>query len=108
MDWVTLEMNSLTLGDELLNVRSKKVLTSLSNNPTDSMPTSCSGSGEMKAAYRFFNNDKVLPNKIQEAHFESTISRISRHEVVLIPQDTTVLNFTGQQLRSDAVPTTKE
>jgi hypothetical protein len=33
---------------------------------------------------------------------------MSHHSVVLIPQDTTVLNFSGQQKRQDAGPTTKD
>jgi hypothetical protein len=33
---------------------------------------------------------------------------MSHHPVILIPQDTTVLNFSGQQKRSDAGPTTKD
>lgn len=37
MDWVREEMNSLELGDKRLNDRAKKVLISLSRNPTDSI-----------------------------------------------------------------------
>lgn len=62
----------------------------------------------MKAAYRFFGNNKSSFSKIQEAHFRSTISRMSEHKVVLIPQDTTLLNFTSQKSRKDTGPTVRE
>lgn len=44
----------------------------------------------------------------QETHFEATLARMSRHSVILIPQDTTILNFSTQYERKDAGPTTKD
>ena len=47
---------------------------------------------EMEAAYRFFDNDKVLPEKILQPHIEATRERISQAPVVLLVQDTTDLD----------------
>ena len=107
MDWIIEEFATLSLGDERLNKRAKRVMAQLSRNPTDSIPAACSGSAETKAAYRLFDNDNVIPEKIQEAHFDATLERMSQHPIILIPQDTTVLNFSTQYEREDAGPTTK-
>jgi hypothetical protein len=108
MDWIIDELATLSLGDERLNNRAKKLLAQLSRNPTDSIPVACQGAAETKAAYRFFANEQVVPEKIQEAHHEATIERMAQHSIVLIPQDTTVFNFSAQHERSDTGPTTKE
>ena len=107
MDWIAKELVNLSLGDKRLDDRAHKVLIYLSNNPTDSIPVACSGAAETKAAYRFFDNKHVTAEKIQEIHRKKTLNRMSKHDVVLIPQDTTVLNFSTQKERKDAGPTTK-
>ncbi len=108
MDWIIEELAKLSLGDERLNKRAKKILRQLSRNPTDSIPVACNGAAETKATYRFFDNDQVTSEKIQEAHLKATLSRMAEHPVVLIPQDTTVLIFNTQYERKDAGPTTKD
>ena len=107
MDWIIEELATLSLGDKRLNKRAQKILTQVSQNHTDSIPVACSGAAETKAAYRFFDNDQVTSEKIQETHAEATLTRMAQHPVVLIPQDTTVLSFNTQYERKDAGPTTK-
>ena len=107
MDWITEELAGLSLGDKRLDKRACNLLTQLSHNPTDSIPVACSGAGETKAAYRFFDNKHVSAKEIQDTHCEATLTRMAQHKVVLIPQDTTVLNFSKQYMRRDAGPTTK-
>lgn len=108
MNWVIEELAGLSLGDERLNKRAKRIVSQLSHNPTDSIPVACRGAAETKAAYRFFDNEQVSAEKIQETHFGSMLERIEKEPVVLIPQDTTVLNFTNQIERNDAGPTTRD
>jgi Transposase DNA-binding/Transposase Tn5 dimerisation domain len=108
MDWITEELSGLSFGDKRLKKRAQKILKDLSCNPTDSIPTACRGSGETKAAYRFFDNERVTPEEINQIHFEATLRRMHEHPVILIPQDTTVLNFSTQHDRQDAGPTTKD
>lgn len=90
MSWAMEELASLSLGDERLNKRGQRILSQLSNNPTDSIPVACQGAAEIKAAYRFFDNKYVTAEKIQETHFNSTLTRIAEYPIALIPQDTTV------------------
>jgi len=107
MDWIIEELATLCLGDKRLNKRAQRILAKLSKNPTDSIPAACSGADETKATYRFFDNEQVTPEKIQATHLDATLSRMAQQKVVLIPQDTTVLNFSTQYNRDDAGPTTK-
>jgi hypothetical protein len=108
MDWVIEELATLSFGDKRLKRRAERVLIQLSRNTTGSIPAACGGAGETKAAYRFFDNERVSPEEIQRAHYESSLVRMAGQSVVLIPQDTTVLNFSNQPKRRDAGPTTKE
>lgn len=102
------ELAGLSLGDKRLDKRAKRVLSQLSSNSADSIPVACGGAAETKAAYRFFDNGNVEAEKIHATHFEATLDRMKSEPVVLIPQDTSVLNFTSQHQRHDAGPTTKE
>ena len=108
MDWVIKELATLSLGDERLNKRAHTILSQLCHNPTDSIPVACQGAAETKAAYRFFDNEKVSSERIQDTHFDAMLTRIAKQPVVLIPQDTTVLNFTNQHERNDVGPTTRD
>ena len=96
MDWVIEELARLSFGDKRFDKRAQKILTKLSRNATDSIPAACGGAAETKATYRFFDNDLVIPEKINEAHFDATVARMEKQPIVLIPQDTTVLNFSTQ------------
>lgn len=97
-DWIKEETLSLDFGDKRLKERCMKLLERLSVSPDKSIPTSMKGWGETQAAYRFLDNPKVCAEKILSGHRASTISRISQLPVVLIPQDTTELDFSGRAM----------
>lgn len=67
--------------------------------PTASVPKACNGWGETMAAYRFFDNAGVDWQAILEPHWQQTEQRMAGQEVVLCLQDTTELDFNGQQAR---------
>lgn len=108
MDWVVEELAALSFGDSRLKKRAQTLLTQLSRRAIESIPTACGGAAETKAAYRFFDNDRVTPEEIHTAHVEMTLARMAEHPIILIPQDTTTLNFSTQYERKDAGPTTKD
>jgi hypothetical protein len=89
------ELTGIDLGDERLNRRSKKVLEALAANPQASINAACSGWSETLAAYRFFDNPAVEPEKILAPHQQATKQRIQAHPVVLVIQDTTEFDFTS-------------
>ena len=99
--WVEKEIEDVNLEDERLNRRLGIVLSALGNRPTSSIPEACGGYAEMKAAYRFFSNEKATFTFLLEPHVESTKSRISNYSVVLLVQDTTEIDLTkpNQQMK---------
>lgn len=104
MDWIESECSSMNIGDERLNKRAKHLLKRFSAKPMESIPASCKGWSETKAAYRFFGNDLVTARKVIKPHRLSTLNRIKECPIVLLIQDTTTLNYSGQKERQDTGP----
>jgi hypothetical protein len=92
--WVKEEMEAAKLGDERLKKRLDLVLSALADRPTASIPAACGGYAETAAAYRFFDNENVTFASVLEPHLQKTRERMAAQSVVLIPQDTTELDFT--------------
>ena len=66
----------------------------LAADPQASVNAACPAWADTLAAYRFFDNPKVSPEAILKPHRDATVERIREHDVVLILQDTTELDFT--------------
>jgi hypothetical protein len=90
---LTDEVRGAEFGDQRLNKRLGRIVEELGAKPTMSVPAATRGRAEMEAAYRFFDNSKVTPEKILQPHVDATRERISQSEVVLLVQDTTELDF---------------
>lgn len=67
-------------------------------DPTASIPGACDGWGETIAAYRFLGNEAVDWRDIMAPHWQQTRQRMRGRPVVLCLQDTTELNFNGQEI----------
>lgn len=87
------EIANADFGDQRLSRRLEKLAEELGSQPSHSIPSASSGRAEMEAAYRFFDNAKVTPEKILQPHFDATLERIRETEMVLLVQDTTELNL---------------
>ncbi len=92
--WIEAEMQDTDLGDKRLNRRLEQILSALNERPTASIPAACGGWKETVAAYRFFDNEAVTPEKVLESHLISTRRRMAEHKVVLLVQDTTEIDLT--------------
>lgn len=88
------ELHGIDLGDERLNKRSVKVIEALAANPEASINGACQGWGDTLAAYRLFDHGNVTYEQILDPHCQATLERMAKVPVVLIPQDTTELDFT--------------
>ena len=88
------EVQGAVFGDQRLTTRLGRLIEELGAKPTMSVPAATRGRAEMEAAYRFFDNDRVSPERILEPHIEATRERISQAEVALLVQDTTDLDLT--------------
>ncbi len=87
------ELLGIDLGDKRLSERSARIIESLAANPEASVNAACGGWRDTMAAYRFFRNPAVEPDKVLQPHVEATKRRMKEHAVVLILQDTTELDF---------------
>lgn len=92
--WAKEETAGVNLGDKRLDERIMILLSQLGNRPALSIPAACGGRAEMKAAYRFFDNDKVTFEKVIEPHVAHTKERMAAQKVVLLVQDTTEVDLT--------------
>jgi Transposase DNA-binding/Transposase Tn5 dimerisation domain len=92
--WAEEESAGAHFGDERLDDRMTILLSDLGNRPFLSIPAACGGLAEMKAAYRFFKNDKVTFEKVIEPHIAQTKDRMAAQKTVLLVQDTTEVDLT--------------
>jgi hypothetical protein len=92
--WAKEESARAHFGDERLDDRMAILLSELGNRPILSIPAACGGRADMKAAYRFFDNDKVTFEKVIEPHVAQTKERMAAQKVVLVVQDTTEVDLT--------------
>ena len=63
------------------------------------MPKAGNGWGETVATYRFFDNEGVDWRGILPPHWQQTQQRMGAEQIMLCLQDTTELDFNGQQAR---------
>jgi hypothetical protein len=92
--WASAEMDVVHLGDKRLDKRAASLLSTLGSRPNLSIPAACKGRAEIKAAYGFFDNEKVTFDKVLQPHSECTRQRMAEHEVVLVVQDTSEIDVT--------------
>jgi Transposase Tn5 dimerisation domain/Transposase DNA-binding len=95
-NWIAEEVKTANFGDSRLTYRFGSILEVFSKNPKSSIPKISKNWSETKATYRFFDNEAVTSDKILSAHQDMTIERMKQEPVVLLPQDTTELNFTNK------------
>jgi hypothetical protein len=92
-DWASDEFASANLGDARLSSRLVALARQLSASPHTSLPQALSPA-ELKAAYRFFDNDQVDTDGVLAPHIAQTLDRMEQIPVVLAIQDTTEFNLT--------------
>src|SRR4051812_19136588 len=96
-NWVIEETRMADFGDKRLNKRYGDILDRFCSSPNKSIPASCKGWNETLGAYRFLNHENVTADKILSPHMDATLKRIKEEKIVLIPQDTTEVDFTGRR-----------
>ncbi|OGB20599.1 MAG: hypothetical protein A3I66_22790 [Burkholderiales bacterium RIFCSPLOWO2_02_FULL_57_36] len=92
-DWANEEFGKAELGDARRSKRLVMLARQLARSPHCSFPQSLSAC-ELKAAYRFFDNDGVDTDGILTAHIGQTLTRMHAVPLVLAVQDTTEYNLT--------------
>ncbi|MFT4554502.1 MAG: hypothetical protein ACI9S8_003153 [Chlamydiales bacterium] len=91
--WVESELKNSNLGDKRIDKRNAKIMQALSEEPGATFAEAFDSSADLKAAYRFFDSDLVTEETIFNPHNQVTIKRIKQCPVVLIPTDSSSLNY---------------
>jgi hypothetical protein len=91
--WAAQEFGPVQLGDPRRTRRLVWLAEQRSRQPTASLPQGCGDWAGAKAAYRFFDNARIAPEAILDAHRQASLSRMAAHPVILLPQDTTQLDY---------------
>lgn len=92
-DWIFEEFQSSNFGDKRLSTRLCLIAKGFYNNLGSSIPQNSENWTGAKGTYRFFDNKKVMSEKILEPHTKSTLKRIGNNKIILAIQDTTLLDY---------------
>lgn len=92
------EFQGAQFGDFRLTRRLATLAEAIAEAPDRSFPKLFEDSAELEAAYRFFGNPKVEPDKILEPHIRETTERCAR-ERVFVAHDTTIVAFRAEGRR---------
>jgi hypothetical protein len=96
-DWCARELETLDLGDARLNRRAVAILEARFAQPEASFFGSFRQWAQAKGAYSLIEQERAEVSfaGLLAAHREATLARMAAETVVLLPQDTTTLNYTG-------------
>jgi len=93
-NWCNEEFANIELKDTRLNNRCQTLAIAFNAQPNVPINQACEDWADTKAAYRFFDNDKVTHERILSSHQQRTVARMSKHSLTLAVQDTSFLNYT--------------
>jgi hypothetical protein len=96
-DWCGQELEKLDLGDARLDRRAVIMLEARWNDPSATFGSSFPEWADAKAAYNLIENKstRIGLGSLLHPHAEATLARMAAEPVVLLPQDTTSLNYSG-------------
>jgi hypothetical protein len=96
-DWVAEELGTLDLNDARLERRAQAILAARFAQPQASFFGSFGSWTPAKGAYGFIEQkeQRVSFESLLGAHAQATMARMAAEPCVLLPQDTTTLNYTG-------------
>lgn len=102
--WAEEEFGGVRLYDNRLKIRLYKIAQDFYHRPQANVPEACGNKAGTIGAYRFFQNERVTMDVLLDAHIEATLSRLREHQVVLAPQDTTILNYSTHPMTEGLGP----
>jgi hypothetical protein len=103
--WAEAEFGTVRLYDARLKHRLYTIAQDFFKDPQANIPEACGSKARTMGAYRFFQNPKVTMDVVLTPHTEATVERIKGHRVVLVPQDTTTLDYSTHPLTEGLGPT---
>lgn len=91
--WINDEFSDIEFGDKRLKVRFLKIAEQFSKKSETPINQACEDWADTKAAYRFFNNQKVSSEKIISEHCKRTKIRAECLDTILAIQDTCYISL---------------
>lgn len=92
-NWAESELGAAQFGDKRLTKRLVKMVSDIAARPEGSVPQASGDWAGTKGAYRFWDNDKVTPDKIREPHRKKAVERAKEYGTILAIQDTMSVNY---------------
>jgi len=98
LEWAEIELATLNIKDTRRAKRLKKTAANFHANPGQSIPQASGSAAEAKATYRLLSSEKIDVEDVLASHGDALKKRIaeSGEKVLLVPQDTTSLNFASR------------
>lgn len=87
----------LYLGDARLEQRLYQITDTLLKHPNQSLPSVFRTPTQLKATYRFMDNERVEHSQLLHSLAQGSLARIQSHPRILVIQDTTELDYTSQK-----------
>lgn len=95
--WASREFGEIDLGDQRLTDRLVNLANKLASSPESPINQACGDWANTKAAYRFFQNERIDEKIILQSHIDNTFERAKEFGTILAIQDTSFLNFTDHK-----------
>ncbi len=102
--WAEHEFEAAPLVDRRLNKRAATMASDFARHPGAPIPKACDTEAKRTGAYRFLENDDVLPEQILAGHRQASLARLAQEPVVLAPSDTTSFNYSHLPQTTDLGP----
>jgi hypothetical protein len=104
-NWAEKEFGRVHFYDNRLKERLYTIAQNFYQKPQANIPEASGSHSGSVASYRFFKNNKTNMDIILKAHTEETITRIKEHKIVLVPQDTSTLDYSSHPQTQGMGPT---
>jgi hypothetical protein len=96
------EFDFLKIGTKHNTDRAKLIMSNMINSPGKSILSQSASRSEAKAAYQFFNNERLNLDEIRQVHRYRTIERIAdAEESILVIQDSSSANYDSQHQKDN-------
>lgn len=102
--WAEEEFGRVRFYDPRLKQRLYQIAQDFAGCSQGPIPERCQTKARTMGAYRFFQNPRVSMDVLLTAHTEATIDRIRQRRIVLVPQDTTSLNYSTHPMKEGLGP----
>ncbi len=97
-DWIKQQWSDAKLGDLRRNSRALKIASNLLKKTSSSLPQQCPNWAHLKATYRFFNEEEVTFNALQQIHRNWVMNQTIEKKQVLFIQDGSEIDYSSRDI----------